>query len=228
MKRILCGVAAVFAVLILVENVSAALIIDIPTNGSRIVYWGPSSGGNQSYGQVFTVPLGASVLDDYSLTVSSFGGLFPFVSQVYAWSGTNVSGPALFTSGPPITTTPSMTTYDFFVGIPVTAGQQYIALVTNQPFGVALGGVGLGAMAADTSNPYSGGDFFYTVGNPAAGTWFGGGFYGDAQFHADFSGPAAAPVPEPATIAIWSLVGCVGAIYGRRRRAMQKFTEDTR
>lgn len=220
MNRILPFIVLLIPLIAQLGNLSAAPItIDIPTSGGTAGNWGPDNG--LSFGQLFTAPVGATILDTYSLTVQSSFGLFPFVSQIYAWSGTGVTGPALFTSSPPDTTTTLMTTFDFLPGIAVTAGQQYVAFVTNQPFGVPLGGVGAGNISINPFDVYPGGNLVIAIGNPedlGTGTWISP-FNVDAQFHAEFSGPQAAPVPEPATIALWSITGIIGAVYGKRRRS---------
>src|SRR5262249_17536700 len=138
-----------------------------PSDGSEITFWGPSSPDNQSYGQSFTVMSGDSILNAYTLTVrTASGSTFPFVSQVYAWTGSATTGPALFTSGT-LTTTATETAYTFSPNIAVTPGQQYIAFVTNQPNGMTLGGTGSGGMSGNNMNPYSGGLFYYAMGTPS-------------------------------------------------------------
>ena len=176
------GCIAVF----LIANAAKADSINDPGNGSTIFYWGPSSGFNQSYGVIFTAP--EAVLDDFSLTVDSTDTNFPFVSQVYAWNGTTTVGPALYTSGVQNTTL-TMTTYTWIPDITLTTGDEYIAFVTNQPFGVSLGGSGDGAMEAGN------GPFEFAVGAPAGGSW--STFVENAEFQADFS---ASSVPEPSSI----------------------------
>jgi hypothetical protein len=187
-----------------------AASIDIPTDGNLINIWGPDV-GPQSYGQIFTAP--QPFLVDYSLTV--FGTRpFNFVSQVFAWGGTGVSGNALYTSAIQ-TITGSMLTTTYSSGISLTPGQQYIAFVTPNPGGVALGGSGYGFMAGNLR--YGANNFRYAVFDPSKpGNW--GPRFGDAQFHADFS---AGAVPEPAN---WAMLiagfGLVGAAMRRRRVAV--------
>jgi hypothetical protein len=176
-------------------------------DGSTWQAWGPSSGGNQSYGESFTAP--QSELDDYSFYLKSTSP-FSFVSQVYAWNGSAVVGPALFTSSVYATTT-TMQQYTFTADIPLTPGDMYIAFVTNQPNGVSLGGTGSGYME-QTSNPSA--NFFFTEGNPAVGNWACGGCTPGAAFTANFS---AAAVPEPTSMILFG-GGLIALGRARRRR----------
>jgi hypothetical protein len=190
----------------------ASTVVNAPNGGDPIQYWGPSAvGGGQSYGLVFTAP--DSELLDFSLTVSDDGGSsYPFVSQVYAWNGSQTSGAALYTSGVD-TTTSTMTTYTFTSDIGVTPGDQYIAFVTNQPGGTSLGGSGVGFMEQGTGPA----TFMYAEGDPSApGDWFPYG--SNASFNADFSSGVSPGVPEPSTWALL-LLGFAGIGFAGYRRS---------
>ena len=199
----ICGALGIFvsgSAGLMLDGAQAA-VIDYPANGSNINFWGPDSGGNQSYGQVFTAP--QSFLIDYSFSVGS-DTPYPFVSQVYQWDGTTATGPALFTS-PTLATTTTVDTYTFTPNISLIAGNQYIAFVTNQPDGVGLGGSGLGLMAQSSVGL---GQFYFAVLNPVGGLW--DTFLGlDAAFHADFSSEGTA-TPLPA--AVWLFAGGLGLL----------------
>ena len=196
------------ALLLMLDGAQAAKI-DYPDNGSTVFYWGPSSFGNQSYGQFFTAP--QSFLIDYSFSAGS-DTPYPFVSQVYQWDGTTATGPALFTS-PTLATTTTVDTYTFTPNISLIAGNQYIAFVTNQPDGVGLGGSGLGLMAQSSVGF---GQFYFAVFNPVGGTWET--FLGlDAAFHADFSDGTATPLPAALPLFAGGL-GVIGLLARRRKR----------
>jgi hypothetical protein len=79
---------------------------------------------------------------------------------VYARGGSSAIGPALFTSPIEFTSIPPdiFASYVFSPSIPVTAGHQYIAFVTNQPDGVLF-----------EAPPDSGGSMFLKEDNPMQG-----------------------------------------------------------
>jgi PEP-CTERM motif len=190
---------------------ASAAAIDNPDNGEQIFYWGPSAvGGGQSYGDIFTAP--QSVLNDFTFTVAAVDTNFPFVAQVYAWNGTAPTGSALYTSGL-FNTTLSLTPYTFTPNISLTASDQYVAFVTNEPNGVSLGGSGNGEMEA--SDGGTGGAFEFVEGDPVTGGWQTYSI-GAAEFHADFS-DSTAPVPEPFTLSLFG-AGVAGAAVLRRRK----------
>jgi hypothetical protein len=192
-------VAATLLMLCLVGLPQAeAGVIDISGGDDSAGSWGGTA--HISYGQTFTVPAGDSVLVDYSFSlVGGTAHPFLFVSQVYAWNGSGVTGPSLFTSEALLTRPLDIySTYVFAPSIPVTAGQQYIALVTNQPDGVPFEAPpdSGGGMFLKEGNPYAGGEFVFTGDNPATGRWALTLSDEDAVFHADL-------VPEPATLVLF-------------------------
>ena len=209
-------IASAFLMLVSISEVQATTI-NFASNGNELIYWGPSSGGNQTYGQVFTAP--QSMLDDYSLSASSTNP-FPFVSQIYAWNGSSSGpdgpiGPSLFTSSV-LNTTTSTTTYTFTPDIVLTPGVEYVALFTNQPNGVALGGTGFGSMLESnhvSASPWNGAEGDPTVdANWYCGTPNTCGY--TLAFEADFSVSA---VPEPSTWAMM-ILGFAGVGFMAYRR----------
>jgi hypothetical protein len=217
MKKFVLGALAA-ACLVATAAPAAAASIDIPANGQAIFFWGPDTGGNQSYGQIFTAL--DSTLQDYSLTLAFSGegsaGPFSFVSQVFAWNGSTTTGPALYTSAVQQLSSQSFTTFNFAANLGLNTGGSYFALVTNQPGGNALPGAGMALMAAGTANDNS---FRYVAEAPVAGAnWQD--FGESAQFHANFSDGTAA-IPEPATWVMMLLgFGGLGAALRNRRRVL--------
>jgi hypothetical protein len=202
------GFVGCIGILLIADRAQATSIND-PGNGDVIYDWGPSSLSNQSYGVVFTAP--QAYLDDFSLTVDSADTNFPFESQVYAWNGTTTVGPALYTSGVQDTTT-TMMTYTWDPDITLTTGDEYIAFVTNQPFGSTLGGSGDGQIAAGS------GLFEFAEGAPAGGFWQT--YTENAEFQADFSATApSSAVPEPSSVILPLTVLLAAALVLRKRIA---------
>ena len=151
-----------------VPGASRASVIDFAGNGSTVLYWGPGgAGGNQTYAEIFTAL--DSLLLNYSLNVYSLGGTFPFVSEIYRWDGSQIVGPAFYESAVQNTTN-SLTTYTFNPNVGLIAGQQYLALVSNQPHGASLGGSGSGLMELSDA-PVSGSGFRWSYSPPGANTW---------------------------------------------------------
>jgi hypothetical protein len=185
-----------------------AATIDYPANGNTVHYWGPSSLDNQSYGEIFTAP--QAVLDDYSLSVYGTQS-FPFVSQVYQWTGSTTVGSALYTSVTSNTTT-TLTTFTFSPDMVLIPGDQYIAFVTNQPSGVSLGGSGFGYMETSSVNRNN---FRFAEFDPQGGTWFPD--VTDAAFTANFSDVSSTPLPATLPLFAGGL-GLVGMFARRRKR----------
>jgi hypothetical protein len=195
------------------------------SNGTGEEYWGPGAGIlGQSYGQIFTAP--EAVLQSYSLILSyKSNSTFPFVSQIYQY-GTTVVGPALYTSDVTFTTD-TLATYTFFPDITLIAGGRYIAIVTNEPNGVSLGGNdpifgGLGfALGTDTVTT----GFNYALGDPSIGAdWECQGALGclgtPLAFHAEFSDPASLPAALPLFA---TGLGALSLLGWRRKRTAVGF-----
>jgi hypothetical protein len=206
-RKTVLGLALVASLTSLIGlDVARASTISQPGDTEFMSVWGPLTG--TTYGQIFTAP--DPFLLDYTLNLKGTGS-FPFVSQIYQWTGTGTTGAALFTSSA-MTISTNNESYDFAANISLLAGQQYIALVTNQPDGVSLGGTGSGYMET-TSAATSG--FAYTSESPTDAFWDCQGCGGAVAFEANFA--AVAPVPEPSTWAMM-ILGFAGVGFMAYRR----------
>jgi hypothetical protein len=180
------------------------------------------------FGQTFTVPDGAGVLQGFSFWISTNGGPPGFTTSfeafVMRWSGGAPTGPVLYRSGvqsaPACCAAPQVT---FLTDeLPVIAGEQYVAFL-----GVAAGTlthriVTVGGVQVSTYDDGAAVFAFGCVdGSPLACGWATQPSV-EREFVASF-GPAVAgpvPVPEPSGRALLfaSGVGLMMATHSRRRR----------
>ncbi|MFO0848646.1 MAG: hypothetical protein U0871_08845 [Gemmataceae bacterium] len=145
-----------------------------------------------------------------------------FTARVYAWSGTGVTGPALFVSA---TQTLGVTAgfVEITVSVPnlaLTPGGQYIALLTT--IGEA-DSENSGIMPLVTTNPYSGGLFLRNPSDTEGGLgggWSGLGSSVDASFRLTFANPRLDPVSAPAPTGL--LLAALGAPAVGLLRARRK------
>jgi hypothetical protein len=116
--------------------------------------------------------------------------------------------------------TPTLTSYTFTPNLSLIAGDKYIAIFTNQPDGVSLGGSGSGFAEGTLDAVF---DFNYAIGDPRVpSNWICQGPDGclgvPLAFQADFS-DSLSQVPLPATLPLFAtgLVG-LGLLGWRRKR----------
>jgi hypothetical protein len=134
------------------------------------------------------------------------------VAQVYQFNGTTVVGGPLYTSAIVDLTTSTFSAFTFSPDITLTPGTEYVALVTNDPNGVSLGGYGGGLIAAGTATT----GFTYVSGN-LTNNWClaYSGCPVSAEFNADFS--ANTPLPAALLLFASGLAG-LGLLGWRRKR----------
>jgi hypothetical protein len=183
------------AAVLLMSHGARAETINYPANGI-VLGWGPAD--TLSIGQVFTAP--QAILDNYSLSVASvaepFPVTFPFVSQIYLWNASTdqVMGSALYTSPQQetvLTDSNITTTTTYTANIQLTPGDQYIAFVSNDPYGTSLGAPGSGIIEASSYNASYG--VFATQGFPYLSDWYPLDY--NLAFTADFSTPLPPSLP---------------------------------
>lgn len=192
-------------------------------NGSSYIgtFGTVSSAETPTYGETFTAVAGDDVLQSMQFEIETLGtAAIPYSASVYAWTGTAVSGAALFTSSVgSIATAPGFQAISASVpNLSLTDGDIYIALFSTLGDGGSSSGYAAwGGQLPDIT--YTGGTFEYnngsTLASLATSTWNDQGNFGDLAFALNFA--PAVTTPEPSTLI---LVG--GALLGLarlRRRA---------
>jgi hypothetical protein len=173
-----------------------------------------------TYGAVIDVPTKDHVLTQFSMYVEHIsGGPVVFNAYVYAWNGTQATGPALYASDSVQTVNPGgfvPETFNFNTqNLSLTPGDQYVLTIStaNQSDGDAdYGGVLFGNVQAPgvfTVWDNIGSDF----GLLTAQTWTqprDDSFYYDLALQATF-------VPEPSTVML-ALLGAAGLWLARHQR----------
>jgi hypothetical protein len=170
-----------------------------------------------TYGQVVTVPAGETTLTSFTMKIfQSTGAASPFRGEVYAWNGTQATGPALYESAP-INSSGSAGAvyqdYTFITNIPVTAGQQYVLFVTTSRDQAVPDWNSRFASVPDAT--YPGGNFVFINNSSNVNAWTTQSWSmiaEDLAFQANFGNAQAAstavPTLHPAVLAI--LAGGLG------------------
>lgn len=219
-------------------NVGTIVIDTVPSwNGaSQIASFGNPN--TATYGQLVTVPQGATVLTKFSFFMRIPATLV-FRGFVYKWNGTQAANPsnlsstintssqpastkgplanggALFESSPRSTTQGANFEEVVFnipgSGIQLNEGQQYVLFASvSKDFGP----VGTGQWGAINSNVYSGGNFVYQNNGSNTTQWTTvpwSAFPGsDLAFRATFNDPSSVEVPEADTLLLFG--GGIGGL----------------
>ena len=193
-------------------------------NGSASPWGTPDSGATPTYGQAFTVPLGALTLSSVAFKIDNpSANAVPYQAYVYAWTGTGITGGAKYSSAP-LSITPTGGVFTVFtvsgINLAVLPGDVDVILFSTIGF---TGPADSTVWDTTTQASYSGGKFVYnnatTFAGLSAGTpaWNQFGDFGNTSFQLDFTGVAVA-TPEPGTYMLLSLAFAGLALLRRARR----------
>jgi hypothetical protein len=222
------GLALIIVLLVAVGQARANVVDTLSGwNGTdRIIYFGEPD--TATYGQTITVG-SDNVLNSFTflLNDSAISNPVNFQGYVMAWndSTSRATGSVLYSSSPVSTTGASgYETFTFNTGnLALTPGSQYVLFVNCSNNFDSL--FDEAAMASrGSSDVYAGGLFVFLNNGSNFGdvtssawtrNWQGPGY--DTAFVASLS--EGGVIPEPSTIAVWSLLGGLGIIgWWRRRR----------
>ncbi len=209
--------------LLLVQAISKAdlVISTIGAANSSISPWGSvASGATPTYGQSFIDPTGYPILQSVTFLIDNPNSAgIPFQAYIYAWNGSDITGPALFTSAQTVAPASGSSFVPVTLSsldVQLTPGDQYVALYSTVGLAGSLGGAAW-KLAPDSA--YPGGTFEYNNSPtlpPPPGSWNQFGNFGDAAFELTFS---TAPVPEPSSLALLGTAALgVLALLRRPRR----------
>jgi hypothetical protein len=208
----------------------ADIITTVPTGD--VGPWGmPDSTATPTYGQVITIPAGDDSLISITFNIlNPNGGAVPFQAYVYNWTGTAVTGGALFVSAPQSAAISGATYAPDTVSLgntPVRAGQQYLVAFSTIGFTEPDRGNNLFQTSSDTSYglfEYNNSSTFLGLYDPAQ--WNTRGNFGALAFTAVL-GPLSA-VPEPGSIALLGIGGafCLAGLALRRALAARRLGQE--
>lgn len=221
-------VAAVAATALTASTARADIVVTTypDWNGSSNVQsFGPQA--TPTYGETFTNSPNYAALTSFTFWVPTKNtSPIDFRAYVYAWTGSGITGPALFTSaslampGNPPSSGYQMVTVPT-PGVSLAAGGQYVAFFSTLGESNALnasGRFGLTNLNPGDSKTL-GGQFVYNNGqdfaNLSSNTWNPGGPIGVPAFELTFA------VPEPSPLALGALasVAFAAPVAFRRWRA---------
>jgi hypothetical protein len=226
------GLAAlVAAALTTASSALADTVIDTTgsLNGS-VAPWGtPDSGATPTYGQVFVDPAGNPFLQSMSFRISNGNATaIPFQAYVYNWTGTAITGNALFASSPQaVAPTGSSSTFANVTvnttNLQLTPGNTYVAFFSTIGF---AGPIDSSAWQLATQASYPQGMFAYNNSSTFSGLftpnppWNNLGNFGNLATVLRFTTlPIGQAVPEPGPLALAGVASLfVGLPVVLRRR----------
>jgi len=229
------AVVAAALALMTVSSVRADVITTVPAwNGVQSVgSLSSQAGAVQTIGQTFTaVSPNFNVLNSFTFIVRDDvpTPAINFTAQVYNWTGSMITGPALFTSGPLAVSGTNFQPVTVNTGaLNLVSGQQYVALFTaiGMPYNGAsmtFASVGSGAGAAYTGGKlvYSDAPTFAALTSNVPPRFNFGGDLGDLAFTLNFATPGAVPEPSPMALAAVASVVFAAPVAVRRRMKARK------
>jgi hypothetical protein len=211
--------------------------ITVSTLGSingDIGSWGtPDSSATPSYGEMFVDPAGNPFLQSATFMISNANASsIPYQAYVYSWTGSAITGSALFTSSPQsVAPTGSVSTFAAntisSMNTLLIPGNSYIVLFSTIGFTGPLGGA---RWQTATQASYPQGAFDYNNSATFAGLfappnppWNNNGTFGpNLAFSLSFTSPAAPSAPEPRMLASTGLAGVIGVLALVRHRRRQR------
>lgn len=162
-------------------------------------------------GQTFTAPVGATSLESFEFNTATRNEDDPAVLSIYDWTGSAISGPALYTEDVTLSASGGLVG-STDIDISVTAGSEYIAaldLEGNGSDSVLFGG-------ADGYWPAGSGTWGYVLGDLSGNYSLWAGAYTTA-FTADFGTLPVNGVPDEASTLALLAACAAGALLVRRR-----------
>lgn len=231
--RCRAGIVGWFCCLVLAGSIHGQTINTFPLwNGTNALNsWGTGL-VTPTYGQSFTATASLKTLQSmtFSMARTSGSSTLQFKAYVFPWTGSDISGSALFTSANQATpNSNAQTLVSVNTGnVTLTPGQQYVVFYSVN--GISNADVGydwglLGTSTLEAADGYAGGNLVF---NNNTDTAFSGGWQNPFNFgaasNADFAFQLNfAPVPEPTSIIMIGLgaVVCSGVWIRRRRQINQ-------
>jgi hypothetical protein len=175
---------------------------------------------------LFVDPAGNPTLQSVTFFIGNGNATsIPFQAYVYSWTGSEITGNALFASAPlSVAPTGGSTTFDpvTISGMNTTLvpGQQYVAFFSTIGF---TGPIDSSAWQLSTQASYPEGKFLYNNSTTFAGLFDGNppwnnlGDFGNASFIMHFTS-GVSTTPEPSTLAIAGVSGLIALVYASIRR----------